>query len=69
MDNLMMDRHQREALDRHITGNYGEDQFKGLGDDEEDVSDQCQVSHCEAESVDGVLCERHLGNMEGSDVQ
>jgi len=25
----MMNRHEREALDRHITGNYGEDQFKG----------------------------------------
>lgn len=23
-----MDRREREALDRHITGNYGEDQFK-----------------------------------------
>lgn len=26
---MSMDRRQREALDRHITGNYGEDQFKG----------------------------------------
>lgn len=24
-----MERREREALDRHITGNYGEDQFKG----------------------------------------
>lgn len=25
-----MDRHMREELDRHITGNYGEDQFKDI---------------------------------------
>jgi hypothetical protein len=25
-----MDRFEREALDRHITGNYGEDQFDGV---------------------------------------
>lgn len=25
-----MDRRERDALDRHITGNYGEDQFAGL---------------------------------------
>jgi hypothetical protein len=26
---IVMDRRDRESLDRHITGNYGEDQFKG----------------------------------------
>lgn len=31
-----MDRQQREALDRHITGNYGEDQFRGQADDDDD---------------------------------
>lgn len=25
-----MNRREREALDRHITGNYGEDQFRGM---------------------------------------
>ena len=25
---MAMDRRMKEALDRHITGNYGEDQFK-----------------------------------------
>lgn len=25
-----MDRREQEALDRHITGNYGEDQFDGV---------------------------------------
>lgn len=29
-----MDRHEREELDRHITGNYGEDQFKDEPGDE-----------------------------------
>jgi len=32
----MLDRKQKEDLDRHITGNYGEDRFKGEEDDEED---------------------------------
>ena len=32
----MLDRRQKEALDRHITGNYGENQFK----DEEDNEDE-----------------------------
>ena len=27
-----MNHREREALDRHITGNYGEDQFKGCTD-------------------------------------
>lgn len=26
----MMDRRMAESLDRHITGNYGEDQFSGV---------------------------------------
>lgn len=29
----MMDWRQRQELDRYITGNYGEDQFKGLSED------------------------------------
>jgi len=28
----MMDQRQRDALDAHITGNYGEDQFRGIAD-------------------------------------
>ena len=31
-----MDRFQSEALDRHITGNYGEDQFKNMDTDDTD---------------------------------
>lgn len=30
----MMERRDREALDRHITGNYGEDQFRDQPDEE-----------------------------------
>lgn len=30
-----MNARERQALDRHITGNYGEDQFKGQPDGEE----------------------------------
>ena len=32
----MLDKRQKESLDRHITGNYGEYQFK----DEEDENDE-----------------------------
>lgn len=34
-----MTNREREALDRHITGNYGEDQFKGMDEEpqEEDL--------------------------------
>ena len=38
-----MDKRMSEALDRHITGNYGEDQFRG-------ISPQCldyDCDHCE----------------------
>jgi hypothetical protein len=31
---FIMDRREAAALDRHITGNYGEDQFKGPDNDE-----------------------------------
>lgn len=31
---MSMNQRERDALDRHITGNYGEDQFKGEPDDE-----------------------------------
>jgi hypothetical protein len=44
-----------EALDRHITGNYGEDQFP----DEWEESPECQVSGCHEEAEDGVLCRDH----------
>ena len=31
-----MERRERQALDRYITGNYGEDQFKGDEDEEDE---------------------------------
>jgi len=39
-----MDKRMRESLDRHITGNYGEDQFQGEMEDEEDefCTDDCK---------------------------
>ena len=33
---MPLDRREREALDRHITGNYGEDQFRGAEDEDFD---------------------------------
>lgn len=40
----MMDRREREALDRHITGNWGENQFRDWDDDEpaNDVDDDSE---------------------------
>jgi len=32
---MSMSQREKEALDRHITGNYGEDQFKGADEDED----------------------------------
>lgn len=32
----MLDRRQKEALDRYITGNYGEDQYKDDDNEEEE---------------------------------
>ena len=38
----MMDQRQKEALDRHITGNYGEDQFVSCCPACGDPIDYCQ---------------------------
>jgi hypothetical protein len=50
----MMD---KDALDRHITGNYGEDQFDNY--DDECYINKCQVNNCDEDSEDGVLCSKH----------
>ena len=52
-----MDRRESEALDRHITGNYGEDQFSDIGD--EWWEEECSVGNCHEVAVDGVLCTKH----------
>lgn len=43
-----MDRFQRESLDRYITGNYGEDQFRG---------EFCLCGHAEDEHLDNGTCD------------
>lgn len=35
----MMNRREKDSLDRYITGNYGEDQFKGGPEDEDDLDE------------------------------
>ncbi len=45
-ENQMLERREREALDRHITGNYGEEQFRGC-----DGADQAEHDAC-----DGIDC-------------
>lgn len=50
-----MDRREAAALDRHITGNYGEDQFP----DDFEPHDICQQAGCVEEAEDGVLCVAH----------
>lgn len=63
-----LDRHQREALDRHITGNYGEDQFDMHDADGIDgFGNKCQVSTCQQAAEDGVLCTAHLAEQDYSD--
>jgi hypothetical protein len=42
----MMDQRMRNDLDRHITGNYGEDQFRGM-------EDECSCGHFRSEHVNG----------------
>ena len=37
----MLDSRQRNELDRHITGNYGEDRFKGGGENCQLCDDPC----------------------------
>ena len=54
-----MERRDAEALDRHITGNYGEDQERDWWDPSWDEPATCQVSNCEEDAVDGVLCAKH----------
>jgi hypothetical protein len=73
---FMMDRREAEALDRHITGNYGEDQFKqdadGLDEDKYLVDSyddewfiaKCQIANCDEDSEDGVLCPEHQQPLE-----
>jgi len=41
-----MDRHMVAELDRHITGNWGEDQFKGCDDYDEFVDTTCSNCMC-----------------------
>lgn len=55
-----MDRRESEALDRHITGNYGEDQLTAWEEFSNWDEPDCQVSNCDEPAEDGVLCERHL---------
>jgi len=56
---MIMDRHTRESLDRYITGNYGEDQFRNR--EEFDEFGKCKVEDCEspAHDEDG-LCYDHM---------
>jgi len=39
----------RNELDRYITGNYGEDQFRGMEDEPEEEIENCRSICCNAE--------------------
>lgn len=55
-----MDRRDSDALDRHITGNYGEDQLRDWWDaGDDDYIPTCQVANCGEDAEDGVLCAAH----------
>lgn len=50
-----MERREREALDRHITGNYGEDQFRDeMEEVEMDIPDPCMK--CSGVGMHGEGC-------------
>jgi len=44
---MSMDRHMSAALDRYITGNWGEDQFRGEDDYDEFVDKTCSECICQ----------------------
>lgn len=46
----------RDALDRYITGNYGEDQLRNL--DESDMPDICGAPTTEPEDGEDSMCAR-----------
>ena len=74
-----MDRREKQALDRHITGNYGEDQFrykspKGLsGRKLAKEGDICSYQGCGKPAVEYIyspsrgllVCEKHEGIKNG----
>ncbi len=48
-----MDRKMSEALDRNITGNYGEDQFRGISPQcLDDDCDHCEDCNCKCHNHD-----------------
>lgn len=47
----------RESLDRHITGNYGENQFKG-------ISQECQEENCKYCEGCECICHEKLNDLE-----
>jgi hypothetical protein len=47
-----MDFKQSRDLDNHITGHYGEDQFKFFGDGRKDYS--AHQEYCDNRSLDGI---------------
>lgn len=54
-----MDKRMSEALDRHITGNYGEDQFNG--DEDEDNEDDTGEEYSNVMPKQTKMCkERNL---------
>jgi hypothetical protein len=49
----------KQALDRYITGNYGEDQFKGIPDDGPAEADADEDRDFDDHTCAG--CKRHIG--------
>jgi len=75
-----MDSHQRNALDRHITGNYGEDQFSGgpvcascgdlLGEEPQDCPNggKCMWSETDCCADEGPCCQEIMTEEDREDV-
>lgn len=61
-----MNQRERDALDRHITGNYGEDQFREPSVDDETVIDN--VHEARANGFDLCCSECGVGINDASDM-
>lgn len=62
----MMTQRDRDALDRHITGNYGEDQFKENADDELDELEEMMDALVKNRAEQIALYRQYIASIEQS---
>ena len=57
-----MDRRERDALDRYITGNYGEDQFRQQLANEQAPYDWDEIARCPECNADSTMLAMRLND-------